>query len=173
MRKWFILAFSANMILIVISLQLLPEKVATHFSLGGVSDSWNTRESYVLILLAIEIPLFLLQLFIPARILKIPERIVNLPNKEYWFKPENKPRMQALFANRMTQMGTFFFLFLAAVQWLVINANLSNPVRLKESLFLPIMVAFILYMLYWTVTFIRTFRIPERHESKPTQELGK
>ena len=160
MRKWFILIFVVNILLVLASFFFLLEKVATHFSLGGTPDSWGPKGSYVLILLALEIPLFFILFYIPRAILKFPERMISLPNKEYWLKEENKPRVQALFTERMSGMGTLFFAFLAAVQLLVIDANLSDPVRLKEGLFLPVLVAFMLYMLYWVVTFNRAFRIP-------------
>jgi uncharacterized membrane protein len=163
MRKWFMLAFVVNILLVLTSFFFLPEKVATHFSLGGKPDAWGTRENYALLLLAIETPLFLILFFIPATVLKFPERLVNLPHKEYWLRPENKPRAQTLFAERTARMGTVFFAFLAVVQLLVIDANLSNPVRLKEGLFLPVLVVFILYMLYWSLTFIRAFRVPEEN----------
>jgi uncharacterized membrane protein len=173
MRKWFILVFMVNILLVLTSFFFLPEKVATHFSLGGTPDSWGPKGSYVAILLALEIPLFFILFYIPRTILKFPERMINLPNKEYWLKEENKPRVQTLFTERMSGMGTMFFAFLAAVQLLVIDANLSVPVRLRESLFLPVLVAFILYMLYWTIAFIRAFRVPGGDESRPVQESDK
>lgn len=170
MRKWFILVFIVNILLIAASYFFLPEKVATHFTLGGNPDSWGSKGSYLLIWPALEIPLFFILFYIPRTILKFPERMISLPHKEYWLKEENKPRVLVIFTERMSGMGTFFFAFLAAVQGLVIDANLSDPVQLKENLFLPILVAFMLYMLYWTVTFIRAFRVPEARESKPVQE---
>jgi hypothetical protein len=81
--------------------------------------------------------------------------------------------VQALFTERMARMGTLFFAFLAAVQLLVIEANFSDPVRLRESLFLPVLAAFMMYMLYWTIAFIRAFRVPGGDESRPVQESDK
>jgi uncharacterized membrane protein len=167
MRKWLMLAFGANILLMLIAWWLLPEKTATHFSLGGSPDAWGSKESYLFLLLAVESPLFLILLFIPATLWKFPERLINLPHKEYWLRPENKPRVQTLFAERTARMGVVFFAFLAVVQLLVMDANLSDPVRLKESLFLPVLIAFLLYMLYWTFTFIRVFRVPEGGTNKP------
>ena len=46
MRFFLIVVFVANLVATLMSLALLPEKVAIHFNLCGVADGWGS--SYVL-----------------------------------------------------------------------------------------------------------------------------
>lgn len=43
---------------------------------------------------------------------------------------------------------------------LVIQSNLSNPVRLNEKLLLFALILFLLYTVYWVVKLFRAFRGP-------------
>ena len=63
MRQILIVAFVANLILMVVSVVISPEQVAIHFGGGGMPDSWASREFNAAIFLVLEVPFFLLFYF--------------------------------------------------------------------------------------------------------------
>jgi uncharacterized protein (DUF58 family) len=77
----------------------------------------------------------------------------------------------AIFSSLMWEFGTGLFLFLFVVELLAIEANLSQPVRLNEKLFLLALIFFLLYTLYWCIRLFRAFRLPREMESpnKPVE----
>lgn len=160
MRKLFIFAFLANVLLSLASLAVLPDRVAVHFGWGGIANSWGPKAVLAIVFLAIEILLFITVLGTPSSILKFPPSMINLPNKDYWLKKENLPRTKEKLAVLMWEFGIALFAFFFLVEFLVLDANLSDPVRLKEELFLPGLIVFVLYAVYWCIKLYRSFKIP-------------
>jgi uncharacterized membrane protein len=160
MRTLFCIAFAANVLLMLVSLAILPDQVAVHFGRGGVPDSCASKETNALLFIVLEIPLFLLFWLAPSLPFVLPERFVNVPNREYWLRDENRPAFRRKLQRLMAQFGTAFFLFFFCIELLTIEANLSQPVRLKEELFLPVLILFLGYTVVWSVGLIRCFRVP-------------
>ena len=161
MKTFFFVAFAANVILTLVSLSVLPDQVAINFGPGGAPNSWASKEVHALIMLAIEVPLFLLLLYAPSLTMKFPQRFVNLPNKEYWLKQENRPALRRKLESLMNRFGTALFLFLFCIGFLTLHANLSAPARLNERAFFPVLVLFLGYTVFWCVRLFRSFRVPE------------
>jgi uncharacterized membrane protein len=160
MRPLLAIVFAANVLLWLVSLAVLPDRVAIHFGPGGAPDAWASKELNALIFLVLETPLFLLFWFAPSLPLGIPPRFVSVPNKEYWLKEENRPAFKRKFQHLMAQFGTAFFLFFFCIGLLTVQANLSQPVRLKEEIFLPVLILFLGYTVVWTIGLFRSFRVP-------------
>jgi hypothetical protein len=151
MRKLLITAFMLNIALVLASCILLPDTVAIHFVKGGYPNSWASKELNALIFILIDVFLFLVFLYGPRMKLGIEKRYVNLPNKNYWLAGENKDRLKSILICYMNQFGIAMFAFMFGVGLFMIDANLSNPVRLNEERFLVLFVAFIVYVVYWTI----------------------
>ncbi len=161
MRTLLLLAFAANVLLMVVSLAILPDQVAVHFGRGGVPDSWASKEWNAFLFVLLETPLFLLFWFAPSLPLTVPPRFVSVPNKDYWLREENRSAFKRRFQRHMDRFGTAFFLFFLCIGVLTLQANLSEPVRLNEPIFLVALVLFLAYTVFWTVGLFRSFRIPE------------
>ena len=58
------------------------------------------------------------------------------------------------------EVPLFALLFLVGL--LTLDANLSDPVRLNESLFLLFFAAFMLYVLYWLIKLFRRMKVPRQ-----------
>jgi hypothetical protein len=158
-RALFLLIFVAALILDIASLFILPSQVAIHFTFGGRADNWAPGYAHTLIFLGIHVVLFISFYLVPRQVFKFPPRMINLPNKEFWFLDANKPRAEATFQQLMWQFGAAVFLFLLAVEVLVIRANLSAPVRLNEKVFIAALAAFLLYTPCWCIALFRAFRV--------------
>jgi len=161
MRTIFFVVFAANVLLMLVSLVILPDRVAIHFGRGGCPDSWASKEINALVFLVLETPMFLLLWFGPSLPLGVPKRFVSLPNKEYWLREENLPAFKQKLEHLMAQFGAAFFLFFFFTGLLTVQANLSVPVRLNEKAFVPVVILFLVYTVVWTIGLLRAFRVPK------------
>ncbi|MEE4310734.1 MAG: DUF1648 domain-containing protein [candidate division KSB1 bacterium] len=160
MRAYFILSYVINIVLSVVAFYVLPERVAIHFGPGGHPDNWASGTTHALIMLTANTALFLLFNYAVPMVRKIPARWISLPNSEYWFKAENISEMESRLSPRMWQMGALTLLFMFCVGLFSVHANLSDPVRLREGLFIGALVIYLLLVTCWCVLLIRDFRIP-------------
>jgi len=150
----------ANLALLAVSLLMLPDQVAIHFGAGGMPDAWASKWIHAFVLLVIELPLFALFMQAGRLTLGVPARWLSLPHKDYWLRPDNRAELQARFSALVQEFGCVLFGFLFVVGLLVLDANLAEPVRLNETLFLAAFVAYMLYVLYWLVKLVRRLKPP-------------
>ena len=159
-RSLFIMSFLANVALALVSLAVLPPRVAIHFGRGGLANGWASNWVNALIFLGTDALLFCSLYFSPRLVFVFPKRWINLPNRDYWLTDENTPRVRSMISSLMWEFGVAVFLFLFVAGLLTIEANLSNPVRLNEKLFFAAFILFMAYTVFWCVRFFRAFRIP-------------
>ena len=94
-------------------------------------------------------------------LLKIPKEMINIPNKDYWLADENIPAFKAKWEYAIFQFGSVLMLLFLAMSLLIIEANFSNPIKLSASVFASVMFGFLLFMVYWIISFYRLFRLPK------------
>jgi uncharacterized membrane protein len=155
-----ITAFVANLALTLVSLLILPEQVAIHFRGGGIPDAWVSKWANALVFIVMQIPLLALCLSIGRLTHNTPARWLSLPNKNYWLQAEHRQELQARISALMEEFGFVLFVFLFMVGLLTLDANLGDPVRLNEPLFLVFFAGFMLYTLYWLVKLFRRLKVP-------------
>ena len=160
-RLIFIITFITNIILIIISLIILPSRMAIHFGLYGMPDSWAPNYIHALISLGLDTLLFCAMFYSPRLIFIFPKRWINLPHKDYWLTDENIPQTKTLVSSLMWEFGIALFLFLLAAGLFTIHANLSVPVKLNEKLFFVAFIFFMVYTVYWCIKFFRAFKVPK------------
>jgi len=156
MRKVFVFTFMANLALDVVSLFILPGTVAMHFGLHGEPNGWGPNYVNVLVMAGVELLLFL-SIWFTA---KVSPRLMNVPNKAYWVKPENLPLARARMEFFRFRIGSVFFMFLFIIGLLTIQANLTRGGRLNMAIFYPVLLVVLLYTLVWVGVLRRAFRIP-------------
>ncbi len=159
-RTAFIVCYAANVLLALASPAVLPERVAIHFGPGGLPDGWAPIWTNTLIYLGLDTFLFILFYFAPRLTAALPAKWSNLPHKEFWLAPENRPLFLEKYAALMEHFGTALFLFLFAVGLLAVQANRADPVRLHEPSFFVCLALFLAYTLAWVIVFFRSFRLP-------------
>jgi len=160
MRMLFILAFIANVALTLVSLAVLPDRVAIHFGADGTADGWASKDANALTMTVLHVLLFCIFYFSPRLMLLFPAKWINLPNKSYWLQPAVLPRTKAKISSLMWQFGTAMFLFFLMIGILSLQANLAPAARLDLGVFLPALGVLLLYTAAWTFMFLRVFRLP-------------
>ena len=161
MRKLLIVGFLANCLLTAVSPFLAPGTIATHFGAGGEPAGWGSAHTNAIFMAGLSLLMFAMFFFLPKLIRVTPARWVNLPNKEYWYREENKARMTAMLTAYLDEFGALMFAFLFLVGVLVLQANMSRPVHLREDLMWLGLGLFFAYTAYWLVRFMLAFRIPK------------
>jgi len=159
-RKVYIFVFVVNIIFLAASLFILPERAAMHFSGGGQPDSFGSKYFFAAVLAISESFIFAVFLFIPYLVMKSPPGLMNLPNKKYWLREENRDALKLKISILFYEFGTVFFVFMFAANFLAVKANLSEPVKLDNRLFFSILIVLLLYTAYWSVKFMLSFRFP-------------
>jgi uncharacterized membrane protein len=160
MHAIFIMSFLANVILALVSSAILPDQVAIHFGQGGRPDGWATNLASTLIMVGVHSIVFCSLYFSPRLLTSVPIKWISLPNRDYWLRPERRSQARMKFSQHIWQFGTALFLFMLFAGLLSLKANLSDPVRLDEGPLFIALVIFLVYTGYWTVTLVRSFRIP-------------
>ncbi len=160
MHKALIAVFVANLILTAVSLAVMPDQVAIHFGGGGLPDSWASKEFNAAVFLVLEAPFFLMFYFASSMTLGISRKFLNVPNKDYWLQEENQALFQQKFGRFMAEFGVAIFVFFFCISLLALQANLSDPVKLDEKVFLIVFVLYILYTLVWLVRLVQGLRMP-------------
>ena len=138
----------------------LPARVAMHFGPGGKADAWASKEANLAMFVGLYVLFGLLFLGVPALMRKVPKRLVNLPNKDYWSKPENYPTAIDKMAAWSYAYGIALVLFFLLVSHLTYEANMqARP--LNEAVFLVGLVAFLVYTTVATIYLFVMFRKPK------------
>jgi serine/threonine-protein kinase len=128
-----ILAQAALALTLAATYPWMPERVATHFGPDGGPDGWESRSAYATYLLSASVlisalcagPLYL------AR--KLPDSLINIPERDYWLAPENRDEAHArLFALGLAIATATTVLFIA-LHLLTVRANRSRPPRLEPA----------------------------------------
>ena len=165
-RILFFLAFIANVALTLLSLAMLPAKVACHFGINGVADGWMDNYVNCIIMTGLLIFMFCVFYFLPRLIFLFPPGMVNLHNKEYWLRPGMKTLTIKKIQSFMCGFGVALFLLLFTAGLLTLQANLSKPVKLNIYVFYAALSIFSVYLAGWTIMLFRAFRIPrdEQHQ---------
>ena len=135
----------------------LPDPMATHFNGAGKPDGWMAKSNFFLLEIGILALIVLEFTFLPWIIGKFPVRLINMPNKEYWFAEERR-------AETLRIIGHFFEWFSAAllalfigINQLVFHANLTRENLSPMSW--VILGAFLVFVVVWLISFYRRFKV--------------
>ncbi len=140
---------------------LLPESVATHFDSSGNANGWMPRPQHLVVLsmVAVAIPLLII-LFVRLGCL-LPPRFFNLPNAEFWRKPENFPTACKIAKDWGNGFAAMMVLWGAVLHVEILLANREVPPFFPPSSAMRL-VLFYLAGLFLTLSIlIHAFRIPK------------
>jgi uncharacterized membrane protein len=134
---------------------LLPDRVASHFGSSGRPDAWSGKSSFVgLYLVVIGIVAFLLPM-IGARLSKVPDSRINLPNKDYWLSPERRQETFDVLSRYFLWLATATLLLMLDVFHQAFRVHLGK----SESLGHPVLsiAIYAAFAILWSIRLIAKF----------------
>jgi len=141
---------------------LMPMMMASHFDAAGRANGWMPKEGFFLTYALVVSLMSAMFTVMPKLVLKFPDSMINLPNKDYWLAAERRDQTAGLIERHMKTAGNLTIALLLCVFQMSFRANLENQSRLSESIWL-LLVAFVALMAVWAIRFIRAFRVPPDH----------
>jgi uncharacterized membrane protein len=140
---------------------LLPEIVGSHFNADGKVNGTSTKSTYFsLYFVTLAIASF--STFGFSLILKyLPTSLINLPHRQYWLSDEHREETFNFFKVHFAWFGVAMTALIITVFHLTFLANLSP----NKNLTIPtapwyLLVAFFLFLVWWTVVLLRRFPKP-------------
>jgi uncharacterized membrane protein len=139
----------------------LPDKVAIHFSGGGVPNGWMSKLNYVISfgLLGILIPLFIIWIFHITP--NLPKGLINLPNKEYWLAPDQFQQTKSDINIYGIWFADFLLFDVFIAGCIILNANKQSVVHSIPIQYTLLPLVLPLLWFFWK--FLRRFRKPTKH----------
>ena len=136
----------------------LPDRVASHFGLGGLANGWMSRDGYLVFILAFTV---LLPAFVVLMAGVLPQAFnsrARIPNREYWLAPQRRAETLSAMAPQACWLGCLLVVFLVAIHLLVVAANGVTPARLPEPTFFAVLGGFVALLLLWMFALWARFR---------------
>jgi uncharacterized membrane protein len=137
----------------------LPETVASHFDAAGNPNGWMSKSTFVIF------ELFLLLfvggqfVFVPRMIEKMPNSMINLPNKDYWLANDRRAETFGIIRNYFEWFSVALLILFIAINQLVFRANINHE-NLSDKQAWLIIGAFLAFVFVWLISLVRKFRNP-------------
>lgn len=161
MEILFKLMFAANLAVTLVSLVVMPSRIAVHFGPDGTANAWGSSAQFALLTTCVHVLLFFAFQFSSRMIFLFPPRLINLPHKEYWLSPENRAGAAKRIDGFMWRLGSAMFAFFLVLGLLTLKANMEEGmIRLDLTVFLCALALLLLYTVWWVISFYRGFRPP-------------
>ncbi len=138
----------------------LPDRIATHFDGTGAANGFMTRGPYLglMALLAVVVPTFVL-FSVRGAMRRASDRI-NIPNREYWLKPERREEAMHWLLAHAARLAAGISAFAFLLHLVLIRANGSVPPRLEPSVGAALLGCSVAGVLLWALLLMRHFRRP-------------
>ena len=149
--------YAGYIVLVLTSIDHLPERIATHFSGTGIPDGWMSRSGYIRIALLFGI---FFPLSFPAACLflrLLPNSAFNLPRRDYWLAPDRRVSTLDDFLRRSLWLSCMSIAFVGGVHYLVLRSNQLSQPRLSTGAVLLIAGCYVAVILVGLILFLRHY----------------
>lgn len=155
----FLVAMLATAAFVLATTDALPPHVATHFGGAGLADGWMTRDGYrrFMLLFIVVLPLGIVATM--GWLPRIRPGWINIPNREHWLAPERRAATVDYLLAHACRLGVLMEALIAAIHSLLLAANAASPPRLSTTLFVTLLVAFLVALGVWIAALYRRFRL--------------
>ncbi len=135
---------------------LLPDKTAIHYNFKGQPDAWNSKTTIILINVGVVIFMALLFRVLIFFTRKIPEGLINLPNKYYWLAESRKEETYKVINDFLFWTVDITLLFFIFLFYLIYRANINNDSSIAPGIWI-IMIVYIVALSVFTIKFYKYF----------------
>lgn len=138
----------------------LPDRVATHFGLGGEPNGWMSRQATVTFMRVMGIGLPLLLVGVASLVRILPPSMINIPRRDYWLAPERRSQTAMLLFRHMLWLASVVVCFMGGVHYALVRANQTVPPHMPSGLIWPILAGFLAAIGVWSIALLRKFTKP-------------
>ncbi len=135
----------------------LPEYVAMNYDGLGHANNYAHKSTAAWFGFAMNMFMFAVFFGMPLVIDKLPDRLINIPNKTFWLSTERRETTRQQLRQMLHGIGVIVFAEMIAIGLLTLDANLSDPVRLNMPLFWTVLVLFLIVLAAYVLNWIRTW----------------
>lgn len=135
----------------------LPSLVAAHFDIYGRPNGWMPRGGVVTFTLFLGILLPGLMISIMVFAGKLPVKLVNLPNRDYWLAPERRGKTNAILLRFSLWLASMTVLFVTYLHRLIVEANMVGGSQINSVGIAVVTGLFLLGTMGWSIVLIRRF----------------
>jgi uncharacterized membrane protein len=137
----------------------LPDRIATHFGIDGSPNEWMSKANATLLLCGVQVGLPLLLLGIALSLSKIPNSLINIPNREYWLQADRREASLGHMQNMLAWIAVLVAIEINAIVHLTFLAN-RDGTGLNKGLFVGILLTFLAAIFTIAGTSMWRFRMP-------------
>ncbi|HMQ03425.1 MAG TPA: DUF1648 domain-containing protein [Pyrinomonadaceae bacterium] len=137
----------------------LPDLIASHFDAAGRPDAWMTKPGFFLFEFAFLSFLLVTFLSVPVLVGRLPVRLINLPNREFWFSEDKRKETLRTIRVSFEWFAALLLMMFIAVNQMVFEANINGRTLWTAGIWI-ILVVYLLVVLIWMIAFVRRFRLP-------------
>lgn len=138
----------------------LPRTIAVHFGPGGQADGWSDKLHFIILYGIVEGALVALALGGALLADRIPVRMWNLPNREFWLHPDRRAGTLAFISETLIWIENATLAFLIAIAELVVRANLAPGVPILSRSVWAVLVVFVTAVSWLSLRVYARFRRP-------------
>lgn len=135
----------------------LPEKMASHFNAFGEPDGWMSKNGFMIfesLVLSTIIALFTL---LPSLIAKMPDSLINMPNKDYWLAEARREQTFSIIQNYFEWFSIALLGLFIGINEFAFRANLKQQ-NLSSWTWI-ILLLFLFFVVVSTTKLILRFRV--------------
>lgn len=139
---------------------VMPSPMAVHFNAAGMADGWGPKHYFFGTIGAVIALLTIMFAGISLLIHVLPDSLINLPNKDYWFAPERRAQTLQRLTGQLLFIGAITMLLLDGVLYLSCMANIPPVSSMPAEILWGMLGSFFTVNIIWTIIMIRSYLRP-------------
>jgi tRNA A-37 threonylcarbamoyl transferase component Bud32 len=147
----FLLFYVVFMVVLLATAGQLPERVASHFGLGGHPDGWMGRSFYLGFVGLLPLAFALLFEGGARLVHLLPARFINIPRREEWLSAEGRFEITSILREHFAWLLCLLVLFFGGVHGLTVAANQVDPAQLSMDGLLFLVMGFLIAVILWII----------------------
>lgn len=157
---------AAHLSFLLLSADLLPVRVASHFNADGFPDGWMSRAGYLWFIGILPCALAVVFALIGWTIRRMPAHCINLPRPDYWLAPGRKNGTATLLFRAMAAPACLLLIFFAQIHLATVLANQTTPAHFSAGLLIGPVIGFLVALMVWITGLLLRFAEPEATSTK-------
>lgn len=137
----------------------LPEQVAHHFGASGRPDAWGHKSQFLVVCLVTAGVMMATFLGLGLAMQKIPNSLINLPNKDYWLAPVRRQQTLDYMFPQLLWLGSLTMLLLLDMFHQSFMVHLGKATKLNH--FWITMGIYLILTTVWCIAIYKRFNKKE------------